>query len=103
MKIRILFMLFGFCMAALICLFCGRLPANKVKQQEILCNRQLAAALMISDLALWTEARYTRHPSQADFFTPFQDFPASVEHFPAGSMVPPPATGRLRKNDLNDL
>jgi hypothetical protein len=100
-KIRALLIFFGLSMAALIFSFIGLFPGNDVKRQEILNNKELAAALMISDLALWTEARYTRHPSQADFFTPFQDFPASVEHFPAGSMVPPPPVSRLRHNDLN--
>jgi len=46
--------------------------------------------LMLTDMAMWTAARYTRHPSQADLFTPFQDFPGSVEHFPAGSIITPP-------------
>ena len=50
----------------------------------------VARALEITDLAIWTEARYTRHPSQADFFSPFQDFPGSADHFPAGSIVAPP-------------
>lgn len=50
---------------------------------------RLAATLQITDLALWGEARYTRHPSQADLFTPFQDFPGSPEHFPAGSLLSP--------------
>jgi hypothetical protein len=53
-------------------------------------NRQLVRALSLTDLALWGEARYTRHPSQADLFTPFQDYPSSVEHFPAGSIAAPP-------------
>ncbi len=53
--------------------------------------RDLGAALGLTDLAIWTEARYTRHPSQADFFSAFQDFPGAIEHFPAGSIVGPPA------------
>lgn len=52
--------------------------------------RELAEALDLTDLALWTEARYTRHPSQADFFSPFQDAPGSPEHFPAGAVMSPP-------------
>lgn len=52
-------------------------------------KQELVRTLQLSDLALWTEARYTRHPSQADFFTPFQDFPSSLEHFPAGSIIAP--------------
>jgi hypothetical protein len=50
--------------------------------------------LQLTDLALWTEARYTRHPSQADFFSPFQDFPSAIDHFPAGSLIAPPGRGR---------
>jgi hypothetical protein len=50
----------------------------------------LAARLELTDLALFTEARYTRHPSQADLHAPFQDHPAALEHFPSGSFVPPP-------------
>lgn len=49
----------------------------------------VATDLALTDLALWTEARYTRHPSQADFFSPFQDFPSALEHFPAGSILGP--------------
>jgi DMSO/TMAO reductase YedYZ molybdopterin-dependent catalytic subunit len=52
-------------------------------------QRAVVARLELTDLAIWTEARYTRHPSQADFFTPFQDFPSAPDHFPAGSVVPP--------------
>ncbi|MCU0305035.1 MAG: hypothetical protein MUC56_13370 [Thermoanaerobaculales bacterium] len=54
--------------------------------------RCLVGRLGLSDLAMWTEARYARHPSQADLFAAFQDVPGSPEHFPAGSIVPPPAT-----------
>lgn len=51
---------------------------------------RLVEALMLTDLAVWTEARYTRHPSQADFFSAFQDGPGALEHFPAGMWVSPP-------------
>jgi len=53
-------------------------------------QRELARSLQLTDLAVWTESRYTRHPSQADRFAPFQDLPSSLEHFPAGSVVPAP-------------
>jgi hypothetical protein len=55
--------------------------------------QQLVSVLQLTDLALWTEARYTRHPSQADLFSPFQDFPSSLEHFPAGSVIGPVRPG----------
>ena len=51
--------------------------------------QELVHELQLTDLSLWTEARYTRHPSQADLFSPFQDFPAAMEHFPAGSVIGP--------------
>jgi len=53
----------------------------------------LVAQLQLTDLALFTEARYTRHPSQADWHSAFQDHPLSLEHFPTGSLVPAPAPG----------
>jgi hypothetical protein len=46
--------------------------------------------LGLTDLCLFTEARYTRHPSQADHFAPFQDHPQALEHFPSGSLLAPP-------------
>ena len=50
----------------------------------------LVSELGLTDYAIWTEARYTRHPSQTDFFSAFQDFPAAFEHFPAGGIIAPP-------------
>jgi hypothetical protein len=44
----------------------------------------------LTDLCLFTEASYTRHLSQADLHTPFQDSPMSLEHFPSGSIAAPP-------------
>jgi hypothetical protein len=52
-------------------------------------QRTLVRELGLSDLALFTEARYTRHPTQADRHTPFQDHPTALEHFPTGSLLPP--------------
>lgn len=52
-------------------------------------NRQWVRTLQLTDLALFTEARYTRHPSQADRHTPFQDHPFALEHFPSGSLLAP--------------
>jgi hypothetical protein len=60
------------------------------EKAELPSNQALVRELGLTDLAIWTEARYTRHPSQSDRFTPFQDFPSSLEHFPAGSILAPP-------------
>ena len=58
-------------------------------RDEVPAKKELVRYLKLTDLSLWTEARYTRHPSQADVFTAFQDFPSSFEHFPAGSIIGP--------------
>lgn len=53
-------------------------------------NRALASRLTLTDLALFTEARYTRNLSQADLHAAFQDHPGALEHFPTGALVGPP-------------
>ena len=52
--------------------------------------------LQLTDLCLFTEARYTRHPSMADLHSAFQDHPLALEHFPSGSLVTPPRFRRER-------
>ena len=52
---------------------------------------EVVRVLGLTDLALFTEARYTRHPSLADRHSPFQEHPLSLEHFPSGSVVSPPS------------
>lgn len=54
-------------------------------------NKALGRWLEVTDLCLFTDARYTRHPSLADRHSPFQDSPLAMEHFPSGSLVLPPA------------
>ncbi len=53
-------------------------------------SREIAKELQLTDLCLFTETRYTRHPSLADLHAPFQDHPLALEHFPSGSLVAPP-------------
>jgi hypothetical protein len=77
------------CLILLLCYAYSQVSIDK-RKDEILSKRSLVRELMLTDFAIWTEARYTRHPSQADLFTPFQDYPASIEHFPAGSIIAPP-------------
>ena len=50
----------------------------------------LVQTLRLTDLCLFTEARYTRHLSQADLHSAFQSHPMAFEHFPSGSLVLPP-------------
>lgn len=51
----------------------------------------LVARLGLTDLSLFTEARYTRHRALADLHSAFQDHPHGLDHFPSGSLAPPPA------------
>ena len=60
-------------------------------------RREVVKALTLTDLCLFTEARYTRHPSLADVHTPFQDHPMSLEHFPSGAVMAVPP--HLKGND----
>jgi hypothetical protein len=65
-------------------------------------SARLVAALALSDPALFTEARYTRNPSIADLHSAFQDGPASLDHFPSGSLVVAPRRfpgGRLEASE----
>jgi hypothetical protein len=52
-------------------------------------GRALAGQLGLTDLSVFTEARYARHLSQADLHSAFQDGPGALEHFPAGSLTSP--------------
>jgi len=64
-------------------------------RNELLQRAQLVADHGLTDLSLFTEARYTRHISQADLHSAFQDHPVSLEHFPSGSyLLPPQRQGR---------
>lgn len=47
----------------------------------------LVKKLELTDLVLFTEARYTRNLALADRFSAFQDHPMSFEHFPSGSIA----------------
>jgi len=70
---------------------CRRIDRKLVRQR-----RETVSVLALTDLCLFTEAPYTRHPSMADWHTPFQDHPRSFEHFPSGSLMAVPPHLRLR-------
>ena len=57
----------------------------------------LVRQLSLTDLCLFTEANYTRHPSMTDLATPFQHSPMSLEHFPSGALLQPP--GHLSRKE----
>jgi len=83
----------GFTLAEILLLFFFFFSSSVFQQSsreiELNAHKELVSHLRLTDFSIWTEARYTRHPSQTDFFSPFQDFPSSFEHFPAGSVIAP--------------
>lgn len=53
-------------------------------------KKRMVRDLELTDLCLFTEANYTRHLTQADRHTAFQNSPLALEHFPSGSILLPP-------------
>lgn len=72
-----------------------RLDLDSVRQR-----REVVRVLTLTDLCLFTEARYTRHPSMADLHAPFQEHPMSLEHFPSGGLMPVPPHLNRREMSL---
>lgn len=64
---------------------------RQANADAIAATAALVERLQLTDPVLFTEARYTRHPTQADLQSAFQDHPVALEHFPTGSLLPPPA------------
>ena len=85
----LVFMAFNL-MAFLSLIYVRPLLVNDVFTQGEEARQALVKELELTDLLLFPEARYTRHLSQADLHSAFQDHPMSQEHFPAGSLTQPP-------------
>lgn len=60
---------------------------------------ELVEQLRLTDPVLFTEARYTRHPTQADLHSAFQSHPRALEHFPSGTLIPPTIRGAYERLD----
>jgi hypothetical protein len=88
---------FLFCTLCLLTISLLALHAATASGADNTGNRKLAAKLKLTDLCIFTEARYTRHPAMADHHAAFQDHPAALEHFPSGALLIPPAN-QGRKN-----
>ena len=67
----------------------GSVRAERRRQTRA-AHQRLVTELGLADLALWSDASYCRHPTLAVFFSAHADHPSAMEHFPAGSVVPPP-------------
>ncbi|MBI5119453.1 MAG: hypothetical protein HZA67_00495 [Rhodospirillales bacterium] len=75
-------------------LFGGSLIDAAWKRDAAMARMEAASKwverLELTDLVLFTEARYTRNLALADRFSAFQDHPMAFEHFPSGSVALPP-------------
>jgi hypothetical protein len=67
----------------------GADAARRVRaaESDAAVQAALVARLGLTDACLFTDARYTRHLSQSDAFSAFQDHPRALEHFPSGSVA----------------
>lgn len=65
------------------------LGKNGQQQQYLSMVRTVVGELGLSDLAVTTEARYTRHPAVSDKVVPHMDYPGNIEHFPSGTFFAP--------------
>ncbi|MDX9895094.1 MAG: hypothetical protein RBS34_06605 [Desulfofustis sp.] len=59
--------------------------AARIARQQALVDRW-----QLTDIALFTEAPYTRNPSLADRSAPFQNHPMAISQFPSESLLAPP-------------
>jgi hypothetical protein len=69
---------------------------EKAAQPSLREQEETVRKLGLTDLCLFTEASYTRHLTQSDRHTPFQDYPMSPDYFPSGSIFVPPETLKRR-------
>jgi hypothetical protein len=88
------FLLIGVFLISL--MFIDASVSQGIDKESLRERREIVKVLTLTDLCLFTEARYTRHPSMADMHTPFQEHPLSLEHFPSGSIIVPPPQLRSR-------
>lgn len=76
-------------------LWSGRYGSGEARAMQE-SSRIMVEKLQLTDLCLFTEARYTRHPAMADLHSAFQDHPLALDHFPSGSLATPPRFRRER-------
>jgi hypothetical protein len=85
------FLVFLLVSGLLLCIMFVHAAVRQAMDKPVIAESgEIVKVLELTDLCLFTEARYTRHPTMADLNTPFQDYPLSLEHFPSGSIVAVP-------------
>ncbi len=86
-----LFLFISFLALWIIFLGLDAVHRTRESRNRIALESSLVREYALTDLCLSSEARYTRHPSQADIHSAFQDHPMALDHFPSGSLIPPPS------------
>jgi hypothetical protein len=71
-------------------MFLDATVSQGIDREGVRERRAIVKVLALTDLCLFTEARYTRHPSMADRHAPFQDHPLGLDHFPSGAIMAAP-------------
>ena len=89
-KSDLFFAAVGLCAIALLLMFGHACYRGRQAQTALDEKAFMVERLELTDLCLFTDARYARHPSMADLHTPFQDSPMAMEHFPSGTLILPP-------------
>lgn len=56
---------------------------RRIQEENVLLLQGVVFHLGLSDLALSTEARYTRHPAVSDLVVVSMDHPGAIDHFPS--------------------
>jgi hypothetical protein len=80
----------AFMTALLVVAFVHAQARHRSDGPRLLQSADMVRYFRLTDLCLFTDAQYTRHPAVANRHTPFQDYPLSFEHFPSGSLSGPP-------------
>jgi hypothetical protein len=85
------FFFFVFTLGALTALLLVH-SSYQIEADQLLLDQKknMVRDFALTDLCLFTEANYTRHITQADRYTAFQNSPLALEHFPSGSIFQPP-------------
>jgi len=89
-KSNLFFLWIVFLFAVLGVLIGHALIQQKRGLESLQKRSEVVKRLELTDLALFTDARYTRHPSMADLNTAFQDYPMAFDYFPSGAILAPP-------------
>jgi hypothetical protein len=87
------------CVGGLSLLFIHAGAERKDRTPMLIEKKKMVEHFGLTDLCLFTDARYTRNPAVADRSSPFQDNPLSLDYFPSGSILPPPS--HLRAHALD--